>query len=45
MDNSLKISLDTYQGSVAFYVLHDQGSTLLHYCRAFPGVFNKLAQM
>lgn len=43
--NSVKVVVDAYQGSVAFYVMDSKDPVLAAYRRAFPGVFKDLAEM
>ena len=43
--NSVKVVVDVYQGSVAFYVMDPKDPVLAAYRRAFPGVFKDLAEM
>jgi uncharacterized membrane protein (UPF0182 family) len=43
--NSVKVVVDAYQGSVAFYVMDPKDPVLAAYRWAFPGVFKDLAEM
>ena len=45
MRNSVKITIDAYDGSVAYYVSDTNDPILRSYAQAFPGVFRPMAEM
>ena len=43
--NSVKVTVDMYDGTVSFYVMDPKDPVLVMYQRAFPGVFKDLSEL
>jgi uncharacterized protein len=43
--NSVKVTIDAYNGTLRFYVADPADPVILSYSRMFPGVFNPLGEM
>ena len=43
--NSVKVTIDAYDGSVTYYLTNTDDPIIASYARAFPGVFHPLAEM
>ena len=43
--NAVKVTVDAYDGRIAFYVADDEDPIIRTYAKAFPGMFRPLAEM
>src|SRR5262245_23168505 len=43
--NAVKVTVDAYDGNIAFYIADDSDPIIRTYAKAFPGMFRPLAEM